>query len=214
MVKGAPSSAWEFDDVELRLLAGYAQERAYPKNAMILNEGDAANAIYIIRSGRVKVFLPGEDGKAVLLNIHGPGEYFGEMGLDAGPRSASVMTLEPSQFLIISNTDFRNFVAAHADFATRLIHRLMQRIRTLTQRVKGLALLDVYGRVARLLLELAVEQDGSLVIARKLTQKDIAERVGASREMVSRILKDLSAGGYIEIKAKRIVITRDLPDRW
>ena len=214
MVNGAASGAWEFDDAELRLLAGYAQERAYPKNAVVLNEGDAANAIYIIRCGRVKVYLPGADGKAVLLNIHGPGEYFGELGLDAGPRSASVVTLEPSQFLIISNADFRNFVAAHPEFATRLIHRLMHRIRALTSRVKGLALLDVYGRVARLLLELAVEQDGRPVIARKLTQKDIAERVGASREMVSRILKDLTTGGYIVTEAKRIVIVRDLPDRW
>jgi CRP/FNR family cyclic AMP-dependent transcriptional regulator len=134
--------------------------------------------------------------------------------LDEGPRSASVMTMEPSKFLVISKVDFRQFLSAHPDFAMKLINRLMRRVRALTENVGSLALLDVYGRVARLLLELAAEQDGKLIVKERLTQKDIADRVGASREMVSRIFKDLVSGGYILVDDRRITINKDLPSRW
>ncbi len=133
------------------------------------------------------------------------------MVLDEGPRSASVATLETSKFYIIPKAEFRRFLSGHPDFAMKLINRLMHRVRALTENVRNLALLDVYGRVARLLLELAVEQDGKLVVTEKLTQKDIADRVGASREMVSRIFKDLVAGGYVTLEHKQITINRDLP---
>lgn len=202
------------DEHELRALAAHASVQTFPKGAVIVNEGDQSDSIFIIQSGRVKVFLHGKDGREMVLNVHGAGEYFGEMVLDEGPRSASVMTLETSKFLVISKSDFRRFLAAHPDFAMKLINRLMRRVRALTVNVGSLALLDVYGRIARLLLELAVEQDGALVIGERLTQKDIADRVGASREMVSRIFKDLVAGGYIVLENKRIVINKDLPPRW
>src|SRR5689334_18381225 len=202
------------DEDELRALAEHATQQAFPKNSVIINEGDRSDSIFIIVSGRVRVFLHGKDGKEVLLNVHGPGEYFGEMVLDEGPRSASVMTLEHSKFLVIPKAVFRKFVSAHPDCAMRLINRLMQRVRALTESVGSLALLDVYGRVARLLLELAAEKDGKLVVTERLTQQDIADRVGSSREMVSRIFKDLTAGGYIEVEDRRITIRRDLPPRW
>ena len=140
------------------------------------------------------MFLRSEDGREVPLNIHGPGEYFGEMVLDEGPRSASVVTLEKSKFFIISKADFRRFLAGNPDFAMKLINRLMHRVRALTENVGSLALLDVYGRVARLLLELAKEQDGKFIVTEKLTQKIIADRVGASREMISRISAATSSG--------------------
>lgn len=203
----------DLDERELRLLAARATVQTFPKNAVIINEGDLTDSIFIISSGRVKVFLRGSEGREVVLNVHGPGEYFGEMVLDEGPRSASVMTLETSKFLIITKADFRRFLSSHPEFAVKLINRLMHRVRTLTERVGNLALMDVYGRVARLLLEIAVEQDGKLVITEKLTQKDIADRVGASREMVSRIFKELVTGGYIAVQNKRITINRDLPPR-
>lgn len=202
------------EEHELRALSAHATVQTFPKHAVIINEGDRTDSIFIIASGRVKVYLRGGDGKEVILNIHGPGEYFGEMVLDEGPRSASVATLETSKFLIISKTDFKQFLSAHPDFAMKLINRLMHRVRALTENVGNLALLDVYGRVARLLLELAVEQGGRLVVVEKLTQKDIADRVGASREMVSRIFKDLVAGGYIALEHKQITINKDLPPRW
>jgi CRP/FNR family cyclic AMP-dependent transcriptional regulator len=199
---------------ELRALSAHAAVQSYPRHTVIINEGDRSDSIFIIQSGRVKVFLHGKDDREVVLNVHGPGEYFGEMVLDEGPRSASVMTLEASKFLVISKAAFRRFLSANPDFAMKLINRLMSRVRALTENVGSLALMDVYGRVARLLLELAVDQDGRLVVAERLTQKDIADRIGASREMVSRIFKDLAAGGYIEVNDRRITINKDLPSRW
>lgn len=199
---------------ELEALAAHASSQTYPRNTVIINEGDRSDSIFITVSGKVKVFLHGEDGREVVLNMHGPGEYFGEMVLDEGPRSASVMTVEPSRFLVISKADFRQFLSTHPDFAMKLINRLMSRIRALTDNVGSLALLDVYGRVARLLLELATEQGGKLVVGERLTQKDIADRVGASREMISRIFKDLVAGGYIQVDDRVITINKDLPPRW
>lgn len=202
------------DENELRALSAHANVQTFQKNAIIVNAGDRTDSIFIIRSGRVKVFLTNEDGKEVTLNVHGPGEYFGEMVLDEGPRSASVITLETSKFLIISKTDFKRFLGEHPAFAMKLIDRLMHRVRGLTENVRNLALLDVYGRVARLLLELATERDGKLVVTEKLTQQDIADRVGSSREMISRIFKELVAGGYIDVENRQITINKDLPARW
>jgi CRP/FNR family cyclic AMP-dependent transcriptional regulator len=212
MSNGAPSAGLE--ESEVRALSAHASVKTFQKGAVIVNEGDHSDSIFIIRSGRVKVFLRGKDGREAVLNVHGPGEYFGEMVLDEGPRSASVMTLEESTFSVISRADFRHFVADNPDFAMKLIHRLMRRVRALTDRVGNLALLDVYGRVARLLLELAVEESGRLVVRERLTQKDIADRVGASREMISRVFKELVAGGYVEVDDRLITICKDLPRRW
>ncbi len=209
-----PVSGAALEPHELEALASHATAQTYPKNTVIINEGDRSDSIFITVSGKVKVFLHGEDGREVVLNMHGPGEYFGEMVLDEGPRSASVMTLETSKFLVISKSDFRQFLSAHPDFAMKLINRLMRRVRALTDNVGSLALLDVYGRVARLLLELSVEQGGKHVVGERLTQKDIAERVGASREMVSRIFKDLVAGGYIQVDDRVITIRKELPSHW
>ena len=147
----------------------------------------------------------------MVINTLGPREYFGELVMDEGARSASIATLETSRFMIVTKKDFKGLVFSNPDFALKLINRLMQRVRALTDNIRSLALLDVYGRVARLLLDMAVEQDGRLVVPEKLTQQDIAERVGSSREMISRIFKDLVFGGYISIENKQITINRDLP---
>jgi CRP/FNR family cyclic AMP-dependent transcriptional regulator len=207
------SLIWKLDRNELRALSKYGRTQKFRQNAVIVNEGDAANSIFVIRAGRVKVFLRNDAGREMVLNVHGPGEFFGEMGLDKGARSASVATLEASQFLVIPKADFSRFVSDSPDFAMKLIIRLMQRVRALTHNVGDLALLDVYGRVARLLLELAKEYNGELKITQRLTHKDIGERVGASREMISRIFKDLVTGGYISVMNRQITI-HHLPKRW
>ena len=199
---------------EIDALAEGALLRTFPKNAVIVNEGDSTDSLYIILAGRVRVFLANDEGKEVTLGTQGSGEYFGEMVLDGGPRSASIMTLEPSRFAVVSREQFTAFLAAHPDFSLRLIRKLIHRTRSLTNSVRSLALLDVYGRVARLLLDLAIEQDGRRVIPERLTQQDIASRVGASREMVSLILKDLSAGGYITISGKAITVNKEPPKHW
>jgi CRP/FNR family cyclic AMP-dependent transcriptional regulator len=199
---------------EIATLSKRAVKRSFPKRTVIINEGDAADALYIIASGKVKIYAADAEGREVVLVTSGPGEYFGEMMLDEGPRSASVMTLEASTFLVIPKDDLRQFLKDNPGFAVRLIEKLIHRVRALTASVKSLALMNVYGRVAGLLLELAEERGGNWVIGERLTQQDIASRVGASREMVSRILKDLSDGGYIAVQRKRIVINRKLPTHW
>jgi CRP/FNR family cyclic AMP-dependent transcriptional regulator len=202
------------DQEELRTLSAQGIIKAFPRNTIIVSEGDETDSFYIIIAGRVKVFVSDEEGREIVLTTQDPGDYFGEMVLDGGPRSASVMTLEPSRFAVIPKQQFREFLRTHPGFSTHLVERLIGRSRALTGNVKSLALLDVYGRVARLLLELAVDDDGRMIVEEKLTQQDIANRVGASREMISRIFKDLVAGGYISIDKKRITIHKNPPRHW
>ena len=208
-----PSPDEILDVIDLRDFAQHAISREFPKNTVVVKEGDRTDSLYIIVSGRVKIYVS-DEGKEVVLGESGPGEYFGEMVLDEGPRSASVMTLVPTRFLVIPKEDFRDFVTKSPEFALHLILKLIKRVRTLTNDVKSLGLLDVYGRVARMLLELAVERDGVLVVEARPKLQEMAVRVGASREMVGKILDDLAEGGYIEVKGERIVIARALPRTW
>jgi CRP/FNR family transcriptional regulator, cyclic AMP receptor protein len=201
-------------DGTLREIAAAGVVRAYPKNAIIINEGDVGDALYIVLSGRLKVYASNETGKEVVLDFHGPGEYVGEMSLDGSPRSASVVTVEPTTCAVVGRAQFRSFVLAHPDFALHLIEKLIHRARLATENVKSLALSDVYGRLVRLLTALARDVDGRQVVAERLTQQEIAERVGASRDMISRLLKDLVGGGYVAIEDRRIVILRRLPPAW
>jgi CRP/FNR family cyclic AMP-dependent transcriptional regulator len=201
-------------EAEVKAMAQRAVTRAFPKSTIVVTEGDPTDTLYIVVSGRVKIYASDEKGKEVVLNHAGPGEYFGELVLDGGPRSASVVTLEPTRFLIVPKEDFRDFVAKSPEFALHLVHKLIRRVRTLTNDVKNLALMDVYGRVARMLLDLATDRDGALVIENRPTQQEMASRVGASREMISRILGDLANGGYIKVERDRITIARALPRHW
>jgi CRP/FNR family cyclic AMP-dependent transcriptional regulator len=166
----------------------------------------------------VKVFLARDEDSAasrqLTLRTLGPGDYFGEMVLDEGPRSASVVTVQPSTLAVVSRETFETFISSRPDFTLRLIKKLIHLTRALTNNVRSLALLDVYGRVARLLLDLAVERDGKRVISEKLTQREIANRVGASRQMTGLILRDLSIGGYISVSGKEITINREPPKHW
>src|SRR6266581_9579085 len=206
-----PSPDELLDVIDLRDFTQRAVTRTFPKNTVVVSEGDRTDSLYIIVSGRVKIYVSDEKGKEIALNHAGAGEYFGEMVLDEGPRSASVITLDPTRFLVVPKEDFSEFVARSPEFSLHLIRKLIRRVRALTSDVKSLALMDVYGRVARMLLELAVERDGALVIEGRPTQQEMANRVGASREMISRILTDLASGGYITVARDRITIARALP---
>jgi len=210
-----PSRSDILTEAELCALSVQGAVKSFPKHAVIVSEGDETDSLFVIVSGRVKVFLADEAGKEIVLGTQGPGEYFGEMALDGGARSASIITLEPSRFVVVPRRKVREFLRTQPEFSVRLVEKLIRRTRALTASVKNLALMDVYGRVARLLLELA-EQDegGTLVIREKLTQRDVANRVGASREMVSRILTDLAAGGYISVKQKHITVHKAPPRHW
>jgi CRP/FNR family cyclic AMP-dependent transcriptional regulator len=198
----------------LRAIAASGVVRHFPKNAVLINEGEHGDSLFIVLSGKVKVYTSNEAGKEFIIDFHGPGEYVGEMSLDGAPRSASVMTIEPTSCAVVSRAHFREFILAHPDFALHLIEKLIERVRRTTENVKSLALSDVYGRLVRLLQALGQEREGRVVIPEKLTQQDIAERVGASRDMISRLLKDLVAGGYLSVEDRTITILKRLPTAW
>ncbi|MGZ8259319.1 MAG: Crp/Fnr family transcriptional regulator [Caldimonas sp.] len=206
------------DVLDLDLLPEIARQggvRAYPANSVLINEGDASDTLFILLSGRVKVYSGNADGREIVITTHGPGEYVGELALDGGVRSASVMTLEPTTCSVVSGANLREFIAAHPDFASHLILKLIRSVREATESVKSLALEDVYGRLVRLLQEISEPLgDGRRQVRERLTQQDIADRIGASREMVSRIFKDLGAGGVLDLSSGRIVIVRKPPAAW
>jgi len=214
-VRPVPVTPDVLNESLLREIARQGGVKPYPAHSVLINEGDEADSLYIVLSGRVKVYSTSVEGKDVVITTHGPGEYVGELALDGGVRSASVMTLEPTTCSVVSGADLRDFIAAHPDFASHLIRRLIRRVRQATESVKSLALEDVYARVVRLLTDLSdPAEEGRRELRERLTQQDIAERVGASREMVSRIFKDLTLGGYIDVKPGRITILKRLPARW
>jgi CRP/FNR family cyclic AMP-dependent transcriptional regulator len=198
----------------LREIAASGVVRRFPGNAILINEGEQGDSLFIILAGKVKVYASNEAGREFVIDFHGPGEYVGEMSLDGAPRSASVATVEPTTCAVVHRAKFREFVHANPDFALHLIEKLIHRLRVTTANVKSLALSDVYGRLARLVTSLARDEGGRQVVPEKLTQQEIAERVGASRDMISRLLKDLVAGGYLALEDRRIVILRKLPSAW
>jgi CRP/FNR family cyclic AMP-dependent transcriptional regulator len=198
----------------LEEIAKAATVRSFPKHAVIVTESDATDTIYVMLAGKARVYVSDEKGREVVLNQLGPGEYFGEITMDGGPRSASVMALEECRCALIRRVELTAFIERSPGFALHVVRKLAHRVRDLTENVRSLALLDVYGRVARLLLELAEERNGELVITEPLTHKEIASRVGASREMISRIFSDLSDGGYLRKEDGRLVIVRKPPPHW
>jgi len=200
---------------DLELLEHHMVTRSFQKNTIIINEGDEASSFFIIIKGAVKVFLSNEEGKEIIINAQGAGDHFGELALlDDAPRSASVITTEKSTIGVIAKEDFHKVLAKNTDLSLNLIRELTRRVRLLSDNVRSLALMDVYGRVAKILLGMAQEEDGIMVINKRPTQQDIANHIGASREMVARILKDLTTGNYITIDGRRLIINEKLPDAY
>jgi CRP/FNR family cyclic AMP-dependent transcriptional regulator len=210
----SPAQLAAINDAFVRELATLGRVRSYPKNTVFITEGDSSDAVFVILSGKVKAFVSDSEGHELILNTQGPGDYVGEMALDGKARSASVVTLEPSTFSVVQREPLREAIRRNPDFALDMISKVIERAREATDNVKNLALLDVYGRVARLLLNMAVESDGKLRIPEKITQQEIAERVGASRDMVSRIFRDLTVGGYISVENRIVTINKKPPARW
>jgi CRP/FNR family cyclic AMP-dependent transcriptional regulator len=206
----------EVPESALSTLAECATKRSFAKNCLIFNEGDPAGTLFIILSGKVRVYLDSESGKSVTLSIQRSGSYFGELSLlDDRPRSASVITLEPTLCAMIPKKAFVAWLGDHQEVATLGVMRgLTQLIRNLTNNVRGLALCDVYTRLSKMLHELAVVQNDELVILEKLSHQELANQIGSSREMVSKIMKDLTTGGYLSIRGKNIHILKPLPTGW
>ena len=180
-----------------QLAAGSAR-RSYPKGRTIVSEGEPSQSMYILLAGRAKVQRSDSEGKEVILAVLGSGEYFGEMSLiDDSPRSASVITLESSEFIAVSKEAFKAMLAQSPDMAMSVMRGLVRRLREADKKIETLALLDVYGRVARVLLDFSEQVNGERIVKNKLPRQDIAKMIGASREMVSRVMKGLEVDGYI-----------------
>jgi len=196
-----------FPDEQLRMLVSVVTRKSVTRSTTVMAGGDATDSLYIVLSGRLKVMMSDAEGKEVILSILGPGEFFGEMGLiDDAPRSASVVAIEACELLSIAKRDFKKCLAENFEMAMAVMRGLVRRLRDADRKIGSLALLDVYGRVARLLLDMSETIEGEKIVTKRLPKQDIAKMIGASREMVSRVMKDLQMGGYIEMRGSNIVL--------
>ncbi len=196
-----------FPEEQLRMLAAVVTRKSVTRSTTVMAGGDPTDSLYIVLSGRLKVMMSDADGKEVILSILGPGEFFGEMGLiDDAPRSASVVAIEACELLSIAKRDFKKCLSDNFEMTMAVMRGLVRRLREADRKIGSLALLDVYGRVARLLLDMAETVEGEKIVTKRLPKQDIAKMIGASREMVSRVMKDLQLGGYIEMRGSNIVL--------
>jgi len=199
---------------QLQALISLCEVKQYPKNKMVVTIGDQSYSLYIILKGQLKAYLDDENGKRIELSAMGPGDFFGELSLLSDhPRSANVRTLTQCELATISKPDFDQFLMDNPTVTSPIIESLINRIYHLTDKLSSLAFQDVYGRVVQVLNDHIVENNG-VPMTRPIKQQEIANVIGSSREMVSKILKDLRTGGYISIVKKAIIINRPLPLRW
>jgi len=195
-------------------LAKLGETRTWEPGTAVVNEGDVADSMYIVHSGELRAVVTGVGGRTIELNTLGVGEFFGELMLSGERRAATVEVTVRARLTRIERAQVERVLASRPDLAIHLIQRLVQRVRTLTQTVGRLASVDVYGRLVGLFDALAVDDAGRRVVPGPLSQARIAERLGASKAMVNRLLKDLTRGGYIDVSRERIVLLRKLPPRW
>src|SRR5579862_2936268 len=196
-----------FPEAQLRALATMVTRRSVSRGSTIMHAGDPTDSLYIVVSGRLKVMMGEADGKEVILGLIGPGEFFGEMGLvDDSPRSATVVAIEPCELLAVTKRVFKKCLVENVEVALAVLRVVVQRLREADRKIGSLAMLDVYGRVARLLLDMSENVNGQKVVTKRLTKQDIARMVGASREMVSKVMKDLETSGYFEVRGSTIVL--------
>lgn len=205
----------DLSDSDLERLTSLLQEVRYHKDEVILHKEDPGDSLFVIKDGRVKVVLYGDDGREVILSILKEGDFFGEMSLlDGEPRSASVVSMEDANLYILKRDGFLASLMERPGMALRILVELSRRLRVADEKIGSLALLDVYGRIAGALLQLARSEGkvvgDRIVIDERPTQQDIASMAGASRETVSRVLNDLVKSGLISMEGKKVIINRDL----
>ena len=198
----------------LELLSAQACHRSYAKNVVIFREGDHSDSLYIVRQGKIKIYISDNNGREMLLNELGKGDYFGDLSLiDHEPRSASAVTLSACDVSIIKSEDFLRCLQKNPDMAISLLKTAAKRLRVATESQRQLALMGVYGRLRATLLTLSSEVGDISKVEPKPTQQELGNMIGASREMVSRIFKNLKADGYIETSKTSITIRKALPDK-
>lgn len=191
-------------------IARMAGVRKVPRNTTLVRVGDKTDALYVLVSGSAKMLNRDVEGREVILTLLGAGECFGEMSLiDGSPRSADVVSCEPCELLVIAKSDFAHALSENVDLCLNIMKSLADRLREANRKIESLALLDVYGRVAKLLLDFSELEDGRRVIRRKVSKQDMAKMVGASREMVSRVMKDLESRGYVRSEEGCLILAVD-----
>ncbi|WP_291013375.1 Crp/Fnr family transcriptional regulator [Hydrogenophaga sp.] len=200
----------------IEALAKLGVQRRYRRGALLIQEGELGDTLYIVLQGRLRAFLGDNSGKELTLGIYGPLEYVGEMSLDGGPRSANVEALETSLCAVVTRDILLAYIAAQPEFALELMGRLIRRARLATESARSVALIDVYGRLVRLLNQMACEPDahGERVLSERITHQAMAQHLACSREMVSRLMRDLETGGYVEVRERWIWLLKPLPARW
>ncbi|MCX5760223.1 MAG: Crp/Fnr family transcriptional regulator [Gemmatimonadetes bacterium] len=192
------------DAAERERFVELVREKQYPKGSVILFEDDPGDALFVVRSGRVKVVLLADDGREVILGLLGVGEHFGELSLiDDRPRSAHVIAMEESSILVLRRDDFRRRVEASPVVAWALLQELSRRLRRADEKIGSLVLLDVPGRIARMLLDSA-QECGNDLIEKPLTHQTIAQVIGASRETVSRALREFQEQGWVTSERRHL----------
>jgi CRP/FNR family cyclic AMP-dependent transcriptional regulator len=203
-------------DQELEVLAANCERRVVMPHQLVIEEGQPANSLFIIESGTIRVVCSDDNGHEYVINTQGANEYFGELALvDDMTRSSSVYTEDECRFCVMHKDDFSRILQDFPSIVPSLLRNLTRRVRGLTDNIKSLALQDVYSRVAQVLMSLSEEAgDGSLYIPVVLTKQDIADRVGASRDMVSDILKNLVIDEFIRFEDGHIIINSHLPQRY
>ena len=195
-------------------LARLGETRTWEPGATVVNEGAVADCRYLIHEGELRAVVAGDGGRVVELNTLSAGEFFGELMFSGEARSATVQVTARARLTRVTRAEAERLLAQRPELAFQLIQRLVQRVRTLTRTVGRLASVDVYGRLLGLFDALAVDDKGLRVVPGPLSQQRIAERVGASKAMVNRLLTDLAKGGYIAVSRERIVLLRKLPPKW
>ncbi len=204
------------DNRHIETLAAMGPQRRYRRGALLIQEGDTGDTLYIVLQGRLRAYLGDDNGKELTLGTYGPLEYVGEMSLDGGPRSANVEAVENTTCSVITRATLLAYIAEHPEFALEMMARLIRRARLATESARSVALIDVYGRLVRLLDQLAgaPDEQGHRVLAERLTHQQLSQHLACSREMVSRLLKDLEQGGYIAVRDRRLCLLKPLPARW
>ncbi len=199
----------------LRALARRGVLKRLRRGVQIISEGDVGDTLYIILSGRLRAYSVGADFREITYATYGAGDTVGEMGLDGGPRSANVDTLEPTVCAVVTRTTLQQHLREDPDFAFELLATVIRRARAATLSLRQVALHSVYARLKPLLESWALAQpDGSSLIDPAPSHLEISRHLGCDRAMISRVLKDLEKGGYVQVGRRRLVMLKPLPLRW
>lgn len=201
----------------IEALAAQGVQRRYRRGTLLIQEGESGDSLYIVLQGRLRAYVADSSGRELTLGLYGPLEYVGEMSLDGGPRSANVEAAEACTCSVISRERLLAYIAEQPEFAMELMARLIRRARLATESARNVALIDVYGRLVKLLNSWALEAPDEAQgrpLRERLTHQQMAQHLACSREMVSRLLKDLQNGGYIAVRERRIWLLKGLPQRW